>query len=427
MPLLTRRLLLREFVETDFEALREIESDPEILRYRSRSEITPAATREFINNAKAQAAEQPRQQYALGAVLKDSLRLIGELGLTISSSKYDEAYLWYSINRKYWGQGYGTEAAARLLRFGFEEASLRRIFAECHPDNLASARVLEKIGLKRETTASPERLRFGLSLPPTINPPTPYPDLNTVLSELVTAVRKALGETFLGACLQGSFAVGDFDRDSDVDFIIVIAQALTAEQMFALQYVHGRLFELESAWAQHLEGSYFPRDMLRRPAASKQLLWYLDNGSRALVQSAHDDTLVVRAVMREHGVPLAGLDPATWVDPVPVDELRQEIRAEMTRWWQEIQADPERINNHFYQAYAVLNYCRMLHDLRMGRVGSKRAGAEWVKANLDPAWTGLIDRAWSGRPKPEITSRTRADPDELRQTLAFVRYIVGQL
>ena len=134
---------------------------------------------------------------------------------------------------------------------------------------------------------------------------------------------------------------------------------------------------------------------------------------------------MVRAVIREHGVPLAGPEPAIWVDPVPAAVLRQEIRQAMGSWWQEIQADPRCINSHFYQAFAVLNYCRMLHDLVMGRVGSKRAGAEWAKANLDPAWAGLIDRAWSGRPKPEITSRTAADPDELRQTVAFVGYIVA--
>ncbi len=72
---------------------------------------------------------------------------------------------------------------------------------------------------------------------------TPYADLNAVLSELVAAVRGALGETFLGARLQGSFAVGDFDRDSDVDFIIVVARPLTDEQVPALQGVHARIFE----------------------------------------------------------------------------------------------------------------------------------------------------------------------------------------
>jgi len=70
------------------------------------------------------------------------------------------------MNRSYWGQGYATEAAAELVRYGFEQAGLRRIFAECHPDNLASARVLEKIGLLPEATTNTARLRFGLSQPP---------------------------------------------------------------------------------------------------------------------------------------------------------------------------------------------------------------------------------------------------------------------
>lgn len=162
-PLLTERLLLREFVDSDFDALREMAVNPEVLRYRSRSEITPAATREFINNAKTQATEWPRQQYALAAVLRAGPRVIGELGLTITNSRYDEAFLWYAMNRAYWGQGYATEAAARLVRFGFEDAGLRRIFAECHPQNVASARVLQKIGLLPETVADGSRLRYGLT------------------------------------------------------------------------------------------------------------------------------------------------------------------------------------------------------------------------------------------------------------------------
>jgi hypothetical protein len=47
--------------------------------------------------------------------------------------------------------------------------------------------------------------------------PTPYPDLNAVLQELVSTVQRALGSNFAAACLQGSFAVGDFDQHSDVD------------------------------------------------------------------------------------------------------------------------------------------------------------------------------------------------------------------
>jgi ribosomal-protein-alanine N-acetyltransferase len=162
-PLLTDRLVLREFVAADFDALREIDSDPEVLRYRSRSVITPADTREFLAQAQTQAAERPRQQYALAITLCEDGRLVGLCGLIIASSRYDEAYLWYVINRRDWGQGYATEAASRLLRFGFEEAGLRCLFAECQPDNLASARVLEKIGLRPNGVGSPERLRYSLT------------------------------------------------------------------------------------------------------------------------------------------------------------------------------------------------------------------------------------------------------------------------
>src|SRR2546423_4429197 len=88
--------------------------------------------------------------------------------------------------------------------------------------------------------------------------PTPYLELNAVLEDLVTSASAALGGAFVSACLQGSFAVGDFDRHSDVDFVIVVADDLNDGQVDALQAIHRRLYGLASAWAQHLEGSYFP-------------------------------------------------------------------------------------------------------------------------------------------------------------------------
>jgi ribosomal-protein-alanine N-acetyltransferase len=169
-PLLTPRLSLREFAPEDFAALREIDGDPEILRWRSRRVITADMTREFLAQAAAAAQEQPRQQYAMAVTLRHAPcgLLIGQVGLTIVNTRYDEAFMWYSVNRRYWGQGFMTEAARRLLEFGFETAGLRRIFAECHPDNTASARVMEKIGLRLESHPADEdpvlasRLRCAL-------------------------------------------------------------------------------------------------------------------------------------------------------------------------------------------------------------------------------------------------------------------------
>lgn len=231
-----------------------------------------------------------------------------------------------------------------------------------------------------------------------MNQPTRYSELDAVLTELVSSVRHALGDTFVSAYLQGSFAFGDFDRHRDVDFIIAIRDELSDAQVADLQAIHQRVYRLGSEWAKHLEGSYFPLAVLRHREQRGTPPWYLDHGSQSLVRSDHCNTILVRYVVREKGVTLAGPSPATLVDPIPVDALRAETRATIRDWGREILDRPEVYANRFYQGYLVLNYARMLHDLTVGEPGSKRAGAEWAKAKFRPAWADLIDRAWGGRP-----------------------------
>jgi hypothetical protein len=256
--------------------------------------------------------------------------------------------------------------------------------------------------------------------------PTPYLELDSVLEELVTSVQVALDDAFVGACLQGSLAVGDFDRHSDVDFVITVRDELSDEHVTALQAIHERVYGLGSEWAKHLEGSYFPAAILRDYHQRAKPLWYLDHGSQSLVRSDHCNTLVVRWVVREHGIALAGPSPATLVDPIPVDALRREMGDTIRNFGQEILDQPERYRNRFYQGFIVLNYCRMLHDLVEGRPGSKRAGAAWAKATLDPAWSALIDRAWNGRPDPATAVREPADAADFDSTLQFVQLIIRE-
>ncbi len=256
--------------------------------------------------------------------------------------------------------------------------------------------------------------------------PTPYHDLNRVLRELADSVQTILCDTFIGAYLQGSFAVGDFDLHSDVDWLIAVEAEPSAAQVAALQAMHERVYHLNSRWARHLEGSYFPRDVLRSASGRGANLWYLDNGARSLIQSDHCNTLVVRTVVREQGIILHGPDPRILIDAISADALRQEIYETMTTWGQEILDDPRRYSNRFYQAYLVLNYCRMLHDLVNGRTGSKLAGAEWALQNLDDSWAGLIERSWTMRTNAANWSGLPADATGFQQTLAFVQYIMTE-
>jgi predicted nucleotidyltransferase len=255
--------------------------------------------------------------------------------------------------------------------------------------------------------------------------PTPYAELNDVLGRLVAQAQAILGENFVGAYLQGSFAAGDFDEHSDVDFLVVVEDGPTAAQEAALQAMHEAIFALATPWAQHLEGSYVPRPAIRYGDPARQPWLYIDNGSRALERSDHDNTLVVRWTLRERGIALAGPAPQDLIAPVPPDELREEVRATMREWGAQLLADPAQMNNRWYQPFAVLSYCRMLQTLETGTIESKPAGASWAQRALDPRWAGLIQRAWEQRPDPSQQVRQKADPADLAMSVEFITYAIG--
>jgi predicted nucleotidyltransferase len=258
--------------------------------------------------------------------------------------------------------------------------------------------------------------------PANLTHPTPDLELNWVLRELVTSIQAILGDNFTGAYLQGSFALGDWDFFSDVDFIIAIEHEVSAAELEALQAMHARIYKLESRWAMHLEGSYIPREILRRAGSTRIPVQYLDNTFSWLVPSDHDNTLVVRWVTREHGVTLAGPDPKTLIDPLPPDDLRQEVLAIMRSWAEQIFVDPAQINNRFYQPFAVLSFCRMLFTQHTGTVGSKPGAARWAQEVLDARWSDLIQRAMGARAYPSLRVRQPADAQDFKRTLEFIAY-----
>src|SRR5690242_16704577 len=122
--------------------------------------------------------------------------------------------------------------------------------------------------------------------------PTPYSDLNDVLTALVAGVKEVVQDKLLDIYLQGSFAVGDFDEHSDVDFIVVLADELSDEEVQRLNKMHTAIYARPSEWAKRLVGSYFPVDTLANPPAGK--VWYLDHGHTTLERSTHCNTYVVR-------------------------------------------------------------------------------------------------------------------------------------
>ena len=150
MLLETDRLILREYKETDLEAVQLYASDPEVVRYMEWGPNTEKDTRQFLQMRIHQQNGKPRRCFDFALVLKDKEILIGACGINLSQPENIEAYLGYILNKNYWTQDYITEASRRVLRFAFQDLRIHRIFATCDPENGASARVMVKIGMKYE-------------------------------------------------------------------------------------------------------------------------------------------------------------------------------------------------------------------------------------------------------------------------------------
>jgi hypothetical protein len=288
------------------------------------------------------------------------------------------------------------------------------------------------------------KLKFGRA---PARKPTPFADLNAVLTVMVDGVRQVLGDTFVGAYLQGSFAVGDADANSDCDFIVVIRRDLTPEEIAAIDAMHTAIHDLPyEPWRHRLEGSYVPEAILRRytleprdpPDFPRGPDWgdpgtsgtppraypfvYLDHAAKTTVRSEHDNTQVVRWCLREKGVVLAGPDPKRLIDPVSPAVLRAEVRATMDLCLSTGLEPMEAMAA--WQTFWVGLFCRILHTLHTGAVASKKSGSAWAAVALDPRWRGLIQRAQASRDGDNAARMVPADPEDVAQTRAFAAYCV---
>lgn len=138
------RLDLARFRDGDLEAVHAFASNPVVCRYTTWGPNSLAETRAFLAEATAVRADE----YVLAVILDGSV--IGSAAVWSTSASDKAGEMGYTLHPHCWDKGYATEVAGLLLRVGFEQLGLERVAATCDPENLASARVLEKAGLRYE-------------------------------------------------------------------------------------------------------------------------------------------------------------------------------------------------------------------------------------------------------------------------------------
>lgn len=165
LPIETPRLLLRDFRAKDLEAVHAYASLDEVARYMIWGPNTLAQSREAIDGFLEDQRRRPRRAFDLAIVLKAKGRhegwLVGGAGLAIADRENATGDIGYVLHPDVWGMGLAEEAARALLDAGFRELRLRRIVATCDQRNKASARVMERLGMRREGAFRASKLIQG--------------------------------------------------------------------------------------------------------------------------------------------------------------------------------------------------------------------------------------------------------------------------
>lgn len=163
MKLATRRLALREYEPSDFDAVHAFASDPRTTAFVDWGPNGEQDTLDFLEFCRRKALEVPRTNHTLAITLGGEV--IGSAGLTVNARagrhRTREAEIGYTLRPDQWGNGYATEAAAALIDFGFSHLHLSRITATCRPENVASAGVLQKVGMGQVGLLKNDRLISG--------------------------------------------------------------------------------------------------------------------------------------------------------------------------------------------------------------------------------------------------------------------------
>lgn len=141
----TERLILRETVVEDTPDLYEMDADPEVQQYTG--DVLPTSVEDIFERISNYA---DYKKYGYGrwtTVLKNTNEIIGWCGLKYLQD-IQETDIGYRLKPKYWNKGYATEASRACLKYGFDQFELKQIVAQVLPENKASIRVLEKVGMK---------------------------------------------------------------------------------------------------------------------------------------------------------------------------------------------------------------------------------------------------------------------------------------
>jgi len=151
IKIITPRLVLKPILSKEAKEIHDLLSLPETDAYNALGiPKNLTSTKALIKAWLADHKELRVTSYTFSVRISESNKFVGLFGIKVGSEKYQKAEIWYKLHKDYWGQGYATEACKSIIDYCFLHLDLHRIEAGAAIGNVASLRVLEKLGMQLE-------------------------------------------------------------------------------------------------------------------------------------------------------------------------------------------------------------------------------------------------------------------------------------
>jgi ribosomal-protein-alanine N-acetyltransferase len=149
----TERLIIRDNIEEDLNGLHRLMSNREVYRYDSDFYSDSLdSTKNRLKVSIEEAKKIDRRKFWFAIIEKESNKYVGQIGITLISDQIKNGIgqMAYFIQEKYWGRGYTTEAAKKVIDFAFENVGLHKIITGCLKENIASEKIMKKCNMVKE-------------------------------------------------------------------------------------------------------------------------------------------------------------------------------------------------------------------------------------------------------------------------------------
>ncbi len=249
---------------------------------------------------------------------------------------------------------------------------------------------------------------------------TLYKDINEVLSSFAHGIDTIFKQNLIGLYLLGSLTYGDFNpRRSDIDLVAIVRHQVTVQELELIKELHKKIKKNYQVWADRLECSYIPIDMLITLSPPKAPRPYYNCGTFFTEAHYGNEWIINNYLLYEHGISLFGPDFKELINAIDIAEVQKACIRDLFQEWEPKIIDPEWLGNGHYQSYIILNLCRILYTVMQRPTGSKTVAASWVKNEFGSQWQDLIEVAEQWQYGKEMTLQ--------KEVILFIKFVMKKV